>query len=102
MKNLIPASCFLFILMLFSACAGDPDIYYNIPENPWPEKYGNHRAIITVNEPAEAVELNFMWRRHDANPEDKRFFIIHSESGDTISNIERIEINQERCHILFY
>ena len=74
---------------------------YNVATQPWPESLGNHRAILETEQAAEVLALNIEWRRHDKKPEDKRFVIIHAESGDTVQNIHRLEVNSERCQLLF-
>ncbi len=94
-------SIFLFLTVLtLSSCKSDTNPEYNTPKSPWPENLGNHRAVLEVSNPADAVELNIVWRRHDHNPEEKKFIIIH-ESGDTIKNIQRIFVDNERCELNF-
>lgn len=88
------------ISILFLSCNSGNKQHYTVPETPWPESLGNHRAVLQINQPAAAVELNILWRRHDRNPETKKFIIVH-ESGDTIQNIHRIQVNNERCHLAF-
>lgn len=38
---------------------------YSIPDKPWYEGFGNHRAVIDVKETADAVELHLNWRHGD-------------------------------------
>jgi len=90
----------LLISILVVSCTSETAYLYSIPETPWSESLGNHRAVLQVNEPADAVELNITWRRHDRNPEERKFIIIH-ESGDTIKNIHRILVNNEYCQLVF-
>jgi len=74
---------------------------YNIASNPWPAKMGNHRAVLQVDNPTNAAYLNLVWRRHDENPERKKFIIIHESSGTEIKNVHRIQVDNERCEIAF-
>lgn len=74
---------------------------YSIPSSPWKEGMGNHRAVIEIKKPADAVRLNMEWRRPDNQPEKKRFFIIHAQTGDTIPNVKKLHVNNEECNILF-
>lgn len=90
---------FLTVLTL-SSCKSNLNPEYATPQSPWPESLGNHRAVLEVVEPADAVGLNIIWRRHDKNPEEKKFIIVH-ESGDTIKNIHRILVDNERCQLVF-
>ncbi len=89
-----------FIVILFISCSSENKQWYSIPENPWTENLGNHCAVLQIDKPANAVALNLVWRRHDRNPDAKQFIIIH-ESGDTIKNIHRIQVDNERCKLVF-
>ena len=74
----IAASIILFTII--SESCGQYSINYKVAEIPWEEGPGNHRAILQVDEPADAVRLQMTWRRHDKNPEWKRFVIVYSPS----------------------
>lgn len=77
------------------------EISYSIPSEPWEDSLGNHRAIIEVSNTADAVRLNFNWRRHDLNPEKRQLLIVNAKTGDTIHNIQRLIVNQEKCELIF-
>ncbi|MCE5345203.1 MAG: DUF6067 family protein [Bacteroidales bacterium] len=74
---------------------------YSVPGSLWPEGFGNHRAVLELSKKAEAATLDILWRRHDKNPENKRFLIVEASTGDTIPNIYRYEVNNERCKLAF-
>uniref|UniRef100_UPI0032168D20 glycoside hydrolase domain-containing protein n=1 Tax=uncultured Draconibacterium sp. TaxID=1573823 RepID=UPI0032168D20 len=95
MKNL-----FVLALLILLSCASKERTNYSVAEHSWEENLGNHRAVLEVDNQAEAVVLDIVWRRHDKNPANKRFIFIH-ENGDTIKNIERVEVNNERCQLVF-
>lgn len=90
----------LLIIVIFFSCTSVEDKIYSTPEIPWEEGLGNHRAVLQVNEPGEAVVLDILWRRHDWKPERKKFIIVH-ESGEEIKNIKRILVDNERCQLAF-
>jgi hypothetical protein len=92
---------FLFILVLLLDCTQQQQTNYSVPDSPWDEGLGNHRAVIEVDQPTEVAALNITWRRHDKNPEQRRFLIIHAETGDTIKNIYRQQVDNEKCKLLF-
>jgi len=92
---------FCCVFFLFTTCSQHKELKYTIASVPWVEELGNHRAIIEINKPAEAVRLSLRWRRHDPEPANKKFIIIHEASGDTIKNIYRIKVDQEECEIIF-
>jgi hypothetical protein len=74
---------------------------YSVPSSPWTESFGNHRAVLEIPKEAEVATLNILWRRHDPSPQDKRFIIVEAATGDTVPNIFRYEVNNDRCRIAF-
>lgn len=96
---------YYLLIIAFSICSlafGQTNMYkYKVSDIPWPEKFGNHRAVIHVTKPANAVLLNFQWRRSDANVAERMFLIVNAETGDTIKNIQRINVNNDICNIKF-
>ncbi len=99
MKPII--SLLLVFLSVRVILAGTSDPVYSIPASPWPESFGNHRAVIEIPQASEVVLLEIPWRRHDPQPDMRRFLIIDSESGDTVPNIFRYEVTGEKCRIAF-
>lgn len=91
----------LFILPFSLNAQQFQDAKYTVPVSPWKESFGNHRAVLNVPESSGMVYLDICWRRHDNKPEDKRLLIVNSQTGDTIRNIFRFEVNNERCRIAF-
>lgn len=92
--------------MILSAVSiyGSPDTHqytYKVPELSWNESFGNHRAVLRIDKPAEVVGLDYRWRRHDAAVGDTRFLIVNAATGDTISNVRRLEVTPEECKIQF-
>ena len=77
------------------------DYPYSVPSEPWSESFGNHRAILTVENAAEVVRLDMKWRRPDQSPESRRFLIVNAATGDTIPNVKKLTVDNERCQILF-
>lgn len=82
-------------------CKNVSEPEYIIPKTPWPESFGNHRAVLEISEASDAVFLDLLWRRHDLNPENRRFIITEAATGDTVLNIYRLEVNNERCKLVF-
>jgi len=64
------------------------------------KELGNHRAVVKVKAPGEAVWVHIPWRRADKNP-DKNGVIIYTTAGERIKNIVRCEINREFGDIVF-
>lgn len=90
----------LISIMIFS-CTAKNKQPYSVPEKQWDESLGNHRAALQVDKPGDAVVLDILWRRHDRYQERKKFIIVHEESGDIIKNIHRIQVDNERCQLVF-
>lgn len=89
------------ILLLGGLQAQGQEYLYRVPDTPWAEGFGNHRAVIEVEKDAEAVRLDMKWRRPDTNPENKLFLIVDAETGDTIRNVEKMYVDNERCAVMF-
>ena len=101
MKHLLLYALFVYIGI---GCCRDTALApytYAVAETPWNEALGNHRAVLAVDAPAEVVKLSFDWRRPDKEVENRRFLIVDAETGDTIPNIQRLEVNNEQCELLF-
>lgn len=93
--------CHLSIFCLFLSFTINASINYSIPEVPWEESFGNHRTVFKVESPGEVLRLNYLWRRHDKNPDLRHLMIINKETGEKVENILRLNISQENCDILF-
>ena len=96
----------LITLLLMSAC-----VALNAQNVPSPELYGvgtwnadslgNHRVVVSVDKPSDAVLATIQWRRRDLKPEDKNIIVIDAATGERISNVTRFTINRERGEIAF-
>ena len=97
MKSIIP----FFAFLCFAFGTLHAQIHpYAVATTPWVEEQGNHRAVITVAQPAEAVYTKIHWRRRDANPHEKRL-LITDEKGVEVANIHRINIDNEVGEFVF-
>lgn len=74
---------------------------YSVPDIPWEESLGNHRAILQIDESSEVFTLDFDWRRPDRNIDETCFLILHAETGDTVQNIKRVDVSAEKCKLMF-
>ncbi len=81
--------------------SGQSILKYSVPERPWEEWLGNHRAIIDVPYKSEVAYVNFFWRRNDKDIEKRRFIIINAQTRDTVKNIYRLDVNNENCELFF-
>ena len=93
--------CLLFTCLTITGSCKDPQPKYSVPATPWAESLGNHRAVLEIKEAAPVTVLDINWRRHDPNPGEKCFLIIEAATGDTVQNIYRYSVTNERCRIAF-
>ncbi len=98
MKYLI-SFCASMLLSIAILSAQTPS--WSTASQPWPESFGSQRAVIDIKKAAGSVEIDLLWRRHDKNPDERRFLIIEAATGDTIKNIDRNTVTAERCNICF-
>lgn len=60
---------------------------YEVASAPWDQQLGNHRAVVRVAAPADAVRSRIEWRRRDPNPETKAVLVVDARTGRTIANV---------------
>jgi len=88
----------LFCTTMSASRAGN--LRYSVPANPWPEHFGNHRAVVRIAHPASAVHIRLPWRRHDPDPELRHLLVVEASAGDTLANIRRTQVTNEVCDIV--
>jgi hypothetical protein len=93
----------IFFVFLIISCFSEISFaqVFTVAKLPWAESFGNHRAVIQVDKQADAVSIDFHWRRHDFDIANKRFLIIEAATGDTVPDIYREEVTNERCSLVF-
>jgi len=101
MMKLRLLTLFIVTFAINAFCSPVPVYRYTAAIKPWPEHFGNHRAVIAVDRPSKAVMLDFWWRRHDKEVDKHCLLIVNASTGDTVRNILRKEINAERCRLVF-
>ena len=65
------------------------------------DSLGNHRVVVSVEKPADAVLATLEWRRRDLNPEDKNLIVVDAATGKRITNVCRFAVNRERGEVAF-
>jgi len=96
MNKLLIAIMFLITGLIL---ADGQEIPYGI--GTWnPEGLGNHRAVIFVEKPADAVQVTVPWRRLD-NVENKDLIVIDALTKQRIKNIYYAQKNQDSGEIVF-
>jgi hypothetical protein len=92
-------SFLFFWITVTGYCKSTTSPDYSVPLSLWPESFGNHRAVLEISKATDIAIVDLLWRRHDKNPENKRFIIVEAATGDTIQNIYRYSVNNERCRL---
>ena len=96
MKKILIINAFLFIGVFLS---GAQEIYYGT--GTWnPEGLGNHRAVIYVERPSDAVQVTVPWRRLD-NVDGKDLVLIDALTNQRIRNKYCTQKNNDFVEIVF-
>src|SRR5512137_2246637 len=62
---------------------------------------GNHRVVLEVDSPADAVRARIPWRRRDTNPEKKSLLVFDAQSGARVVNVVRELVTRETGELVF-
>lgn len=97
MKKLI----YLFVsCCLASAGTAQTDALYGTGR--WnADSLGNHRVVLEVTKPADAVLAEIPWRRKDVHPEAKDLIVVDAATGREIPNRRRYAVNREYGELVF-
>jgi hypothetical protein len=76
-------------LMIFLAAALGIAAAESVPYGvgTWPEQLGNHRAVVQVDRPSEAVWIRLPWRRRDADSDKKAVLVFDAATRKQIRNV---------------
>ena len=100
MKQLLFTLFCLFTYSSLQAQAVPTDELYGV--GIWnADSLGNHRVIVSVDKPADAVLATIDWRRRDLNPEAKNLIVVDAATGERITNVCRFTIDRERGEVVF-
>lgn len=65
------------------------------------DSLGNHRVVVSVEKPSDAVLATIEWRRRDLNPADKNLIVVDAATGKRITNVCRFTMNREKGEVAF-
>lgn len=100
MKQLLFTLFCLFAYSSLQAQAVPTDELYGV--GIWDaDSLGNHRVIVSVDKPADAVLATIDWRRRDLNPEAKNLIVVDAATGERITNVCRFTIDREQGEVVF-
>ncbi len=88
------------VVPLLASVAAGQEVRYEVAS--WVEEgRGNHRAIVEVQQPADAVRVRIPWRRRDPFPERKAVRVYDSTTGKQITNVVPVSITPEYGELVF-
>ena len=100
MKQLLFTLFCLFTYSSLQAQAVPTDELYGV--GTWnADSLGNHRVVVAVDKPADAVLATIDWRRRDLNPEAKNLIVVDAATGERITNVCRFTIDREQGEVVF-
>ena len=65
------------------------------------DSLGNHRVVVAVDQPADAVVAALNWRRRDLHPEQTGVIVVDATTGQRVMNVARLYADRERGEIAF-
>lgn len=91
--------------MLFAAGAGvashAEEIPYAVASEPWPSGLGDHRAVVRVEDRADAVAVSIPWRRRDPDPDRKLIIVADAATGKRVANVVPLSVQRESGSLAF-
>jgi len=84
---------------VWSALTEGRDMPYGVGD--WPERFGNHRAVVRVDKAADAVHVRIPWRRTDENPEGKDIQVVPPGGEKPLDNRLVLQCTRECGELLF-
>ena len=98
-RSLAPRGLLAAALLCCAATSRAQDVPYGLGH--WvADSTGNHRAVVRVAAPAEAVRVHILWRRRDPDPEKKRV-VVTTADDVRIANAVAIAVTREAGDIAF-
>ena len=77
------------------------EVPYGVAKEPWEEGLGNHRAVVRVEQKADAVLVKIPWRRRDHDPERKQIIVVDSATNQRVTNVARLRLDRFQGMLVF-
>ena len=65
------------------------------------DSLGNHRAVVRVSAPGDAVFAHIPWRRRDNTPDKINLVVVEASSQRRVLNVARMNINRDFGDVVF-
>ena len=93
---------FLFLSLCVAAGAQDVPSERLYGCGSWnADSLGNHRVVVRVDKPSDAVLARIQWRRRDLDPQGKDIVVVDAATGERITNVCRFNVTREAGEIAF-
>lgn len=103
--KLAPAPLLLLLLASLLAIFGGIAVALDLANysvGQWNEDgRGNHRALVQVDQAAQAVKVSIPWRRRDRDAEGKAVLVFDAQTGQRIVNVVALSITREVGELAF-
>ena len=70
------------------------ELPYGVALEPWAEGLGNHRAVVRIEQQADAVLVKIPWRRRDREPERKQVIVVDAATSQRVTNVNRLHLDR--------
>jgi hypothetical protein len=70
------------------------EVPHGVAKEAWEEGLGNHRAVVRVEQRADAVVVKIPWRRRDPDPERKQIIVVDVATSQRITNVARLRLDR--------
>ena len=70
------------------------EVPYDVAKEPWEERLGHHRAVVRVEQKADAVQVKIPWRRRDRDPERKQIIVLDAATNQRVTNVVCLHIDR--------
>lgn len=91
----------VWMVALAAGVTSGQEVPYGVADKLWEEGLGAHRAVIRVENAADAVLADIPWRRRDRDPARKALIVAEAASGQRVSNVAVLEMTREAGRIVF-
>jgi hypothetical protein len=90
----LPAVALLFVMTAMPSSLALEEASYAVAKQPWAEGLGNHRAVVRVEQEADAVVVKIPWRRRDRDPERKQIIVVDAATSQRVTNVARLHLDR--------
>ena len=67
---------------------------YAVAKAPWDEGLGSQRAVVHVEQKADAVRVSIPWRRRDRDPERKQIIVVDAANSQRVTNVAVLHMDR--------